>query len=160
MVAGLLVAAASALAASAWPVYRAPGGVVISYPAAWQVAVSRTGLIGIAGPRAAWGRPVALVSVLRGGGTPQATVDRAARLMGDPAPLRLLGAQRLGPGRLAKYYLRAARSSDSGTAYVMVGSAEGKTAAVVIVGVDSVRDPNLRVRAGIFQALLLRVTVP
>jgi hypothetical protein len=45
-------------------------------------------------------------------------------------------------------------------AYVMIASAEGKVAAVVIVGIDSVKDPDLRVRADVFQALLLRLTVP
>jgi len=44
--------------------------------------------------------------------------------------------------------------------YVMVGSAEGKSAAVVIVGIDPVRDPDLRIRASVFQALLLRLAVP
>jgi hypothetical protein len=61
---------------------------------------------------------------------------------------------------LAKYYMRRDRTGGGTDTYVMVGSAEGKIAAVVIVAVDSVRDPGLRVRADVFQTLLLRLTVP
>ena len=148
------------VAAPAWPVYRTSTGIVIAYPPDWQVARDRSGLIAIAGPRASWGKPVATVTVLRGGGHPEATIDRAARAVGDPVNLRLLGTQQFGPDRLAKYYMRRDSTGGGTDAYVMVGSAEGKIAAVVIVAVDSVRDPGLRVRADVFQALLLRLTVP
>ncbi len=148
------------LADPAWPVFRTPSGVALAYPPDWQVAMDHSGVIAIAGPRASWGRPVATVTVLRSGGQPEATVDRAARTVGDPANLRLLGTQRLGPDRLAKYYVRNDPIRGRPDAYVMIGSAEGKIAAVVIVAVDSVRDPDLRVRADVFQALLFRLTVP
>ena len=87
-------------------------------------------------------------------------MDRAARLVADPARLRLLGTQQLGLNRLAKYYVLSDHPGGPMNAYVMVGSAEGKIAAAVIVGIDPVRDPNLRVRADIFQALLLRLGLP
>lgn len=147
-------------AASPWSVYRAPSGVAIAYPPDWQVATDGSGLIAIVGPRTSWGRPVATVTVLRSGGTPEVTIDRAARTVGDRASLRLLGTQPLGPGRLAKYYVRRDPTGGGTDAYVMIASAEGKVAAVVIVGIDSVKDPDLRVRADVFQALLLRLTVP
>jgi hypothetical protein len=140
-------------------VYRTSTGVAISYPPDWQVATDRSGLIAIAGPRATWGRPIATVTVLRGGGDPQATVEFAARTVADPASLRLLGAQQIGPNRRAKYYVLSDQAGAM-DAYVMVGSAEGKTAAVVIVGIDPLRDPDLRVRASVFQALLLRLVLP
>lgn len=152
--------ATPSLAVPEWPVFRTPSGVTIAYPPDWRVAMDRSGLIAIAGPRASWGRPVATVTVLRSGGQPETTVDRAARNVGDPANLRLLGTQHLGPDRLAKYYVRSDPTSGRPAAYVMIGSAEGKVAAVVIVAVDSVRDPDLRVRADVFQAFLLRLTVP
>jgi len=157
----IILAGSIVSAAPAWPVYYTADGVGVSMPPDWSVVVSPSGLLVMAGPKAAWGRPVAAVSVLTGQGQGQLLMDRVTPMVGDPSQLRLLGIQQLAADREAKYYLRTGNEkTGQAEAYVMIGTVSGHKFSAVVVGIDPTSDPNLRTRAGVLQALLLRLVLP
>ena len=79
------------------------------------------------------------------------------RGVGSGQPLHLLGEQRLGPGRLARYFTRG----DGPTAqYVTVGVATRQGWTIMIIGIDILQDPTLRLRAEVFQGLLSDINFP
>jgi hypothetical protein len=126
--------------------YRDPSGVMITYPSDWQLASDKPGMAILAGPRAPWGRPAATIVVTHGGRTTtlRHILAAAVRGVGTGQPLHLLGEQRLGSDRLARYFTRG----DGPTAqYMMVGVAARPGWTIVIIGMDILQDPMLRLRA-------------
>lgn len=138
--------------AQAWPSLSLGEGIRVPYPPGWVSGVSPSGLVAITGPRARWGRPSVTIEVIPRVAGSRELAQRAARALPGSSSWRLLGSQRLGSA-VAMYYV----SQDT---YVMVGASVGTTSAVVIVCADPRADPDLRTRARIFQAMLVRATVP
>jgi hypothetical protein len=90
--------------------YRDPSGVMITYPSDWRAASDKPGMVILAGPRALWGRPAATIVITHGEETGlRHLLATAVRGVGTGQPLHLLGEQRLGPDRLARYFTRGDR---------------------------------------------------
>ena len=138
--------------------YRDPSGVMITYPSDWRLASDKPGMAILAGPRAPWGRPAATILITHSEETALRHVLAAAvRGVGTGQPLHLLGEQRLGPDRLARYFTRG----DGPTAqYVTVGVATRQGWTIMIIGIDILQDPTLRLRAEVFQGLLSDINFP
>jgi hypothetical protein len=136
----------------------AAGGVVVVYPENWRAVVTGAGtVIGIAGPTAGGGRPAASILVARGGEDMRSLMASAARGVERTGKARLLGEQHLGAFRWARYYLRG---DDRAAEYVVLGVAEGGGWIATVVAVDAASDPDLRVRAAIFQRMLADLEMP
>jgi hypothetical protein len=138
--------------------YRDPSGVMITYPSDWQLASDKPGMVILAGPRAPWGRPAATIVITHGEETAlRRLLAAAVRGVGTGQPLHLLGEQRLGPDRLARYFTRG----DGPTAqYLMVGAAMRQGWTLLIIGMDILQDPHLRLRAEVLQGLLSDINFP
>jgi hypothetical protein len=138
--------------------YRDPSGVIITYPSDWRAASDKPGMVILAGPRAPWGRPAATIVITHGEETAlRHLLAAAVRGVGTGQPLHLLGEQRLGPDRLARYFTRG----DGPTAqYVMVGVATRQGWTIMVIGIDILQDPMLHFRAAALQGLLLSLTFP
>src|SRR5438552_17717781 len=112
----------------------------------------------LAGPRAPWGRPAATIVITHGEGTTlRHLLAAAVRGVGTGQPLHLLGEQRLGSDRLARYFTRG----DGPLAqYMMVGVAVRPGWTIMVIGMDILQDPMLHFRAGVLRELLLDLTFP
>ena len=118
---------------------------MITYPSDWRLASDKPGMVILAGPRDLWGRPAATIVITHGEETSlRQFLAAAVRGVGTGQPLHLLGEQRIGPDRLARYFTRG----DGPTAqYLMVGVATQQGWTIMIIGVDILQDPMLRLRA-------------
>ena len=139
--------------------YRDPSGVMITYPSDWRLASDKPGMVILAGPRGPWGRPAATIVVTHGGETTtlRHVLAAAVRGVGTRQPLHYLGERRLGSERIARYY---ARGDGASAQYLMVGVAAQTGCAIVIIGIDSFRDPMLRTTTEILQGLLMDLIFP
>jgi hypothetical protein len=138
--------------------YRDPSGVMITYPSDWRAASDKPGMVILAGPRAPWGRPAATIVITHGEETGlRHLLAAAVRGVGTGQPLHLLGEQRLGPDRLARYFTRGDRPTAQ---YVMVGVAARQGWTIMIIGADILQDPMLRLRAEVLQGLLSDINFP
>jgi hypothetical protein len=145
-----------------WPCHEGSGPTVEGHEPLRVTAARRRGRrqLGTNVPRlrARCGRPAATIAITQGGGTAlKHLLAAAVRGVGIGQPLHLLGEQRLGPGRLARYFTRG----DGPTAqYVMVGVAAWSGWTVMVIGMDILQDPMLHFRAVVLQGLLLGLTFP
>jgi hypothetical protein len=139
--------------------YRDPSGVMITYPSDWRLASDKPGMVILAGPRAPWGRPAATIVVTHGGETTtlRHLLAAAVRGVGTGQPLHYLGERRLGSQRIASYYTRGDGASAQ---YLMVGVAARAGCAIVVIGIDSLRDPMLRSRTEVLQGILVDLIFP
>ena len=139
--------------------YRDPSGVMITYPSDWRLASDKPGVVILAGPRAPWGRPAATIVVTHGGETTtlRHVLAAAVRGVGTGQPLHYLGERRLGSERIASYY---ARGDGASAQYLMVGVAARTGCTIVIIGIDSLRDPMLRSRTEVLQGILIDLIFP
>ena len=112
----------------------------------------------LAGPRAPWGRPAATIVITHGEETAlRHLLAAAVRGVETGQPLHLLGEQRLGPDRLARYFTRG---DGPAAQYVMVGVATRQGWTIMIIGMDILQDPMLRLRAEVLQGLLSDINLP
>ena len=81
----------------------------------------------------------------------------AVRGVGTGQPLHFLGEQRLGRDRLARYFTRG---DGPAAQYVMVGVATRQSWTIMIIGMDILQDPMLRLRAEVLQGLLSDINFP
>jgi hypothetical protein len=140
------------------PSVRAAGGVLVAYPEGWRAAVRGAGtVIAIAGPGQQGARPAVTILLARGAAPMDEMMASAARGVERGAAWRLLGEQRLSPSRWARYYVRGEGAASE---YVMVGVARGGGWTATLVGVDPASDPELGVRAAIFQRILMGIVFP
>jgi hypothetical protein len=138
--------------------YRDPSGVMIIYPSDWRAASDRPGMVILAGPHALWGRPAATIVITHGEETTiRHLLAAAVRGVGTGQPLHLLGEQRLGPDCLARYFTRGHGPTAQ---YVMVGVATRQGWTIMIIGMDILQDPMLRLRAEVLQGLLSDINFP
>jgi len=136
----------------------AAGSIVVVYPKDWQAAVTAAGtVIGIAGPVADGARPAAAILLARGRREMREIMDSAARGVEKTGQARLLGEQHLSASRWARYYLRG---SDRASEYVVVGVAQGGDWIATMVATDRAGDPELPVRAKIFERILASLIIP
>ena len=131
---------------------------MITYPSDWRLASDKPGMVILAGPRALWERPAATIVITHGEETSlRQLLAAAVRGVGTGQPLHLLGEQRIGPDRLARYFTRG----DGFTAqYIVVGAATRQGLTITIIGMDMLRDPMLQFNGGALQRLLLDLTLP
>jgi len=136
----------------------AAGSIVIVYPKDWQAAVTAAGtVIGIAGPITDGARPAAAILLARGRGEMREIMDSAARGVEKTGQARLLSEQHLSASRWARYYLRG---SDRASEYVVVGVAQRGDWIATLVATDRAGDPELPVRAKIFERILASLIIP
>jgi len=154
----LLTATAAGAAASALRSVTVAGSVVVRYPTDWAAQLMGDGtVVALAGPNAGGTRPAITIMVSRGQGQVDAMMDSAARGLGQQAPVRLLGEQRLQSDRRARYYQRGGGAA---TEYVVVGIAQRDGWVATMVAIDAASDPALPVRARLFQDVLLNIAFP
>src|SRR5262249_33661397 len=94
-----------------------------------------------------------------GGGTTMLRhiLAAAVRGVGKGQPLHPLSERRLGSERIARYYTRGDGASAQ---YLMVGVAARTGCTIVIIGIDSLRDPILWSRAEVLQGFLIDLIFP
>ena len=138
--------------------YRDPSGVMITYPSDWRLASDKPGMVILAGPRDLWGRPAATIVITHGEETAlRQFLAAVVRGVGTGQPLHFLGEQRLGRDRLARYFTRG---DGPAAQYVMVGVATRQGWTIIIIGIDILQDPMLRLRAEVLQGLLSDINFP
>jgi hypothetical protein len=81
----------------------------------------------------------------------------AVRGVGTGQPLHYLGERRFGSERIASYYTRGDGASAQ---YLMVVVAARTGCTIVIIGIDSLRDPMLRTTTEVLQGLLIDLIFP
>jgi len=137
---------------------QAAGRIVVVYPKDWQAAVTGAGtVIGIAGPSATGARPSAVILLTRGHGDIREILDSAARGVQAIGKVQLLGEQHLSASRWTRYYVR---DTNRAVEYVVVGVAQHGGWIATLVAIDAAQDPELRVRAAIFERMLANLVMP
>jgi hypothetical protein len=151
-------AGSTATAPEAKASVAAAGGIIVAYPRDWRAAVTGAGtVVGIAGPAVGGARPAVSILIARGHEDMRSLIDSAGRGVHGTGKARLLGEQHLGASRWVRYYLRG---DDRAAEYVVLGVAEGGGWIATMVAVDAASDPDLRVRAAIFQRILADLQMP
>ena len=136
----------------------AAGGIIVVYPRDWRAAVTGAGtVVGIAGPAVGGARPAASILIARGHEDMRSLIDSAGRGVDGTGKARLLGEQHLSASRWVRYYIRQGAPSDE---YVVVGVAQGGGWIATMVAVDAASDPDLRVRAALFERILADLEMP